>query len=731
MLLPADTGLAFTHDFDTFAYEGCHMEMLGIAKRGAAALLTWHDPYVKARTKSVLPAEGRFKGRQVLSPSLELRQSANSFQLHLLGNGNHITIAQAYREIAREKGRLVTWKEKLKGHPERAKLFGAINYKLWSILTRRMNDKSNQELSVRVNWTFDEAAQIAEHLKNDLKLEKVLFLMGGWIHRGYDNQHPDILPAAPECGGNEGLSDCARRVRKLGYHFGLHDNYQDMYRDSPSWDESYLTKHRDGSLAQGGKWGGGRAYLTCSRKAVELARRPQNLPAVKELVGDCAYFIDTTFAAGLTECFDPKHRLTRWDDMRWKQAISDYARELFGMFGSECGREWAIPHSDFFEGLTGVSGQHYHNANLMTKVGGVAIPLFEMVYRDCIAAYGKYGYDPAKAADYVLHHISIGRPLHYHNIPQHLYWKEPGPKKQTPMPLRPAIADLKQTAPDRFSVTYQWSVKETPPTNWRVFVHFTDQAGNIKFQNDHAPTTRWQPGEVRQGPFEVIVPTGLTGIFEIRMGLFRSLNGSRAALEGPLDGESRCRVGRVKIDSDKITFQPLEQSPVQNQMDPAVFTHADQGWAEDLHPLDRFVKNTYEILSPLNELTSQSTMTEFEFLTSDYKVRRSLFGEGSDALAVVVNADHLPYLYKSQSGEEIELPPFGFLIESPVFVAFHALNWNGLHYDEPAFFTLRSLDAQPLSRSKRIRVYHGFGDTRLKLKGTMRNVAKEIMIEGP
>ena len=29
----------------------------------------------------------------------------------------------------------------------------------------------------------------------------------------------------------------------------------------------------------------------------------------------------------------------------------------------------------------------------MSKVGGAAIPLFEMVYRDCVALYGKYGYD--------------------------------------------------------------------------------------------------------------------------------------------------------------------------------------------------------------------------------------------------------------------------------------------------------------------------------------------------
>ena len=78
--------------------------------------------------------------------------------------------------------------------------------------------------------------------------------MGGWIRRGYDNQHPDILPAAPECGGNEAFADCARRVRRLGYLFCLHDNYQDMYRDAPSWDENFLMKNPDGSLTRGGHW---------------------------------------------------------------------------------------------------------------------------------------------------------------------------------------------------------------------------------------------------------------------------------------------------------------------------------------------------------------------------------------------------------------------------------------------------------------------------------------------
>ncbi|MGO8931841.1 MAG: DUF5696 domain-containing protein [Limisphaerales bacterium] len=586
LLVPADSGLSFTHRFGTFEYEGCHMEMLGIVEGGAAAMITWHDPYAAVELKSTVTQTSSSAGRQRLSASLVLAKSAKSFRVQFLGKGDYVTLAQAYRKVAQEKGWLVTWDEKLKTNPERAKLFGAVNYKLWSTLDRRMNAESTQEESVRVNWTFDESAQVAEHLKRDLKLDKVLFIMGGWIHRGYDNQHPDILPTAPECGGDTAFSDCARRVRNLGYLFCLHDNYQDIYRDSPSWDENLIMKTPDGKLARGGHWAGGNAYLTCSRMALDLARRPQNLPAVKDLSGADAYFIDTTYAAGLQECFDPAHPLTRWDDMKWKQTLSDYARGVFGIFGSECGREWAIPHSDFFEGLTGVSGRSFHDANLMSKLGATVVPLFDLVYRDCIAMYGKYGYNPQRAAEYVLEHISLARPLNYHSIPPHLYWK--------------------------------------------------------------------------------------------------------------------------------TEFEPATE-PASNAPDAAVFARANGGWAAELHPLDRFVKNTYEILSPLNELTARMRMTEHQFLTPDRKVQQSTFGEGADAVVVVVNTGGTAFTYTSRSSGKVELPPYGFIAESRTFAAFHALSYGGLSYSAPVMFTMRSLDNRPLSRSRQVRVYHAFGSDQVRL----------------
>jgi hypothetical protein len=288
--------------------------------------------------------------------------------------------------------------------------------------------------------------------------------------------------------------------------------------------------------------------------------------------------------------------------MKWKQALSDYGRGVFGIFGSEDGREWAIPHADFFEGLLGVSGRWFNNKELLTETGGTSIPLFETVFRDTIALYGKYGYDIMKSAEYVLYHISIGRTLNYHSIPPHLYWK--GPSQET---------DLQRLR-----------------------------------------------GEI-------------------------DLNG------------------------------------------PDVFTRGDNGWAQGLHPLDRFIKNTYEILSPLHELTAEAQLAGHEFLSSDRKVQQTIFLQESVKTEVVVNAGQNDFRWRSNSGGEIILPPNGFLIESPAFVAFHSRLWNGISYSDTVapLFTLRSMDGKSLNRSAEIHVYHGFGDARVKFRGSTREMKRE------
>ena len=421
LLIPADSGVAFKRTFGTSDYEGCHMSMLGFLKRNAALVVSWDDAYVWPELESSL-TDGETKGQR-LRATITLRNSARAVRLTPLGKGDWNTIAVGYRRIADQKGLAVTLREKARRDPHVELLLGAANVKLWTCLARRMNEESTEEESVKIRWTFDEAASIAEHLKRDIGIERCLFMLGGWTEGGYDCRHPDNLPANPECGGNQGLADAVRRIQKLGYVACLHDNYQDMYRDAKSWDPAYIEKRPDGSLIQGGRWLGGRAYMVCAPKQVELAMRPQNLPAIHKLFDPWSYFIDTTYAVGPRECADPNHPIGRNDDIASKIALSDKARELFGLFGSECGREWALPHSDFFEGLVGVSGRYYHNLK-PESLGATVIPFWEMVYHDCQICYGKYGYSADQAAEYVAHHVLCARPLHYHSIPDHLYWTE-------------------------------------------------------------------------------------------------------------------------------------------------------------------------------------------------------------------------------------------------------------------------------------------------------------------
>ena len=283
LLIPADSGVAFSRTFGTSDYEGCHMNMLGLLKRQAALVVSWDDAYVFPALRSTLPSASQESQR--LSATFTLRRSARCVRLTPLGTGDVNTLAAGYRRIAESKGLAVTLQEKIRRNPHAELMTGASNVKLWTCLARRMNEDSTEEESVKVRWTFDEAAAIAEHLSKDLDMHRCLFMLGGWTEGGYDCRHPDNLPANPECGGNEALADAIRRIQKLGFVACLHDNYQDMYLDAKSYDPAVIEKRPDGSLVTGGRWLGGRPMIVCAKQQVEIAMRPQNMPGTRELFG--------------------------------------------------------------------------------------------------------------------------------------------------------------------------------------------------------------------------------------------------------------------------------------------------------------------------------------------------------------------------------------------------------------------------------------------------------------
>ncbi|MFP4056343.1 MAG: DUF5696 domain-containing protein [Candidatus Brocadiia bacterium] len=721
LLVPADGGKSFRRAFGSSEYEGCHMFMLGFVKAGSALVVDWDDAYVVAALERVRPREGA----QRLGATFALRRSARRLRLTPLGEGDWDTVAAGYRDIAEEKGLAVTLEAKIRRNPACRRLVGASNAKLWTCLARRMNEQSTAEEWVKVRWTFDEAARIAEHLHNDLEVDRCLFMLGGWTEGGYDCRHPDNLPANPECGGNQALAEAIRRIQALGYVACLHDNYQDMYRDAKSFDLAFIEKDAEGRPVRGGRWLGGRAWMVCAPKQLELAQRPQNLPAIHKLFDPQAYFIDTTYAVGPRECHARRHPIGRTDDVAWKIQLSDYARDLFGLFGSECGREWALPHSDFFEGLVGVAGRHYHGLD-PAALGALPIPFWEMVYHDCQVAWGKYGYAAEGAADFVAHHVLCARPLYYHSFPDHLYWRE-GPGQG--VAARPRVVGVEPAGERAFRIRYAWDVESGGEADWRVFVHFGTEK-DIKFQDDHAPqppTSAWKAGQrVAIGPRTVRVPPSVRaeGV-NVYVGLYDPQEiGRRARLPGS-DGQGRVLAGRLRL-RPAIRF---EAAPAQPGPDAAAaFVRADGGWAEGLHRLDAFIKNTHEVLGPLHAATAHQRLARLELSGPDRQMRRATYGHGEEATTVVVNLSGEETTTQMALGGEVALPPWGFAVEGPGFAAFYATRWGGVDYPGGALFTLRALDGERLASSRRVRAFHGFGPGRLAWEGRVREVAREAVL---
>jgi hypothetical protein len=690
-------------------YSNITMAMYGLVKQNSGLLLAWPHPQTTVTMKIDWPQSELVPGTRMGSAAITLYGDAREFTIHPVGRGGYVAIAKAYRQVAKRNGWLMTWADKRKAFPSVDQMFGAADFKPFTFVRTITSKRHPGPERTHVGFTFDETAQCARHWHEDLGIDRAMVVLAGWIHRGYDNQHPDILPAAPECGGNEALAQAAQTIKAQGFLFGLHDNYQDMYRDAPSYDESFINKDAHGRIKQGGCWAGGQAYQVCAIKQVELAKRPQNLPAVAKLFGPTVYFIDTVFAWGLVTCEDPAHPMTRYDDMVWKSRLCDVAKEHFGLFGSEEGREWAVPHADYLEGLLGFKREATKRDNV--------IPLFELVYGDCvnINTHQSDRLGPGSAKPMLDHTLYAEMPVY--RFGNHLYWQS---KQASGVPLEPLPPVVKATGELSFEITYRWRVLGKLDQDPRCFVHFTHPRSkgpeDIAYQDDHALTpapTTWQPGSVVEiGPRTVKIPPQYRGESQLLIGL--SGKGGRLLL-GTIPGQN----GRYSLGTIRTTPKGPVFIPANHDTNTACFSRADQGWGADLCAEDRSIKNTYEVLSYLNRVTAESPMTDHAFVTADHRVERSAFGD----VQILVNYGPEPYEHNGTV-----LPPYGLLVESPTFVAFHASRYRGIDYEPSALFTLRSLDGKPLAQSQKIRVYHGFGSPRVRIGTKTFTVEREAEI---
>lgn len=293
--------------------------------------------------------------------------------------GGYVELANAYRQFAEEAGLVKTLKEKIAERPATANLLGGPQicffmgrqfrrerYKHYGYpIPEALRDEPE---GVQVYLTFADVARIKEEIKA-LGMKRGIFSLHGWIQGGYDETHPDVWPPDPAYGTVDELRKLVDEEE--GYMLLLHDNYQDIYRQSPSFPHG-TCRLPDGSPLPGGIWMGGQCYILNSKAALAYAQR--NWPHF-EGIGLKAFYSDTISAELFKQSWEPGAEQTRQMDHDGKVALMRFFHDQGVILSSENGADFAIPYL------------HNAPAGNHARVAGESIPLWSLVFHDCIVSH--------------------------------------------------------------------------------------------------------------------------------------------------------------------------------------------------------------------------------------------------------------------------------------------------------------------------------------------------------
>jgi hypothetical protein len=685
--LPADKGLPSSQAYKSV--DSLALSMCGLVQRGSALLLTWSHPGITLTTHVSIEDSPRIAGRRTQCMSLTLGEGGTEFELHPIGRGDYVEIGRAYRRWVTERTPAPD------GHPGHrqalAELAGAAVFRPFglhpSLPPQGLPPSAKDRLFVA--HTYDEAARCARHWREDLDIDRAL-----------------VTVSAASPFGAQGIEDCIARIRDAGYLVGLHENYLDIVGDAPL-DPAVLARDSSGAPVGQRVWGGVPAYVICGSQQPLLARR--NWARIRALFEPDLVCIDTTLADLPQPCAAPEHPATRAEDLSHKAELLGLARESFASIACEGGGEWAVPDA-------AVHGRLLSQKTLSSPDSTV-VPLFPIVYGDSTSLVTMQGDRVAVSdASKILSHLLYAA-MPIYDVGESLYFKRPALRG---VAARPEVVAFEPLAADAFRFTYRWSVAGDVGRDCAVFVHFihpeSRKPEHVSFQDDHVPpepSSTWRAGRsILVGPRVIHIEEDLQGTWEVWAGLVDG--GERVLLDGLPDKGGRYLIGRLHRRGGTLEFEPVAPDVAS-----VCFARGDRGWAARLGPVDRLIKNSWEVLSWVQRMAHGRAMTDHRFLTPTGAVESTAFGD----LRVTVNYGEEPYDLAGTL-----LPRFGFLVTSPTFEAFHATRRNGIDYPDGALFTLRGLDGAPLAASGAVRIFHGFGSPEVAFGGAVHTVVGEATI---
>ncbi len=177
---------------------------------------------------------------------------------------------------------------------------------------------------------------------------QVAYLVG-FQHRGHDSGYPDVFSLNPALESLSALKALAEEVRPLNCVLSFHDNYDDAYASSPSWDPEDISRDHTGHLLRGGVWNGVQAYwnsmpfYAANRSAERIRRTLEMYPFLRG-----TYHLDVLTASVFRVDFRENSPTGREDDRRARlEIVRQFRSRGLDVSSEACGLPF-IGHISYF-----------------------------------------------------------------------------------------------------------------------------------------------------------------------------------------------------------------------------------------------------------------------------------------------------------------------------------------------------------------------------------------------
>ena len=368
--------------FDGFmGTAGAYMPWFGQVKDRAGYIAICEQPW-NAAYYTEHPAEGPYTHVGIRwEPSLGKMDYRRVMKYSFVKDCDYNDLCKIDRNYVIEKGRFKSLAEKAVKTPSIDQLIGsAFLHKGIKTQVMTNSDFYDAENPDKNNHLTPFSVRTEEIKKfHELGVEKLYLHLDGWAEPGYDNQHPDYLPACEKAGGWKAMKELSDTMHECGYLFGIHDQYRDYYYAAKTFDENFATRLADGTIPSHARWAGGPQTYLCATQAPFYVKRNFTEIMDNGIKLDCAYLDVFTCNEG-DECSHPWHKMTRRECYEYRNACFEYLLSKGILPSSEEVNDWAIPSLVFC---------HYAPYDFMldrpgSPKKGIPVPLFNLVYHDCL-----------------------------------------------------------------------------------------------------------------------------------------------------------------------------------------------------------------------------------------------------------------------------------------------------------------------------------------------------------